>query len=79
MIPPLNRLSIRLKRKIEYSGKFCVPFLRIDERWVLTESFESKQLELNDLESYTWEGIKEEDLAIFLNKIKCFRSDDGIY
>lgn len=67
MLSTLHKLSIRLKREVEYSCKFYIPFLRINERWVLTESLDNRQLELNDLQSYTWEKIQEEDLLTFLD------------
>lgn len=59
----LKNLSKSLCRKIEYTDVFNIPYLRIDDRWVLTASFESEEeIELNDLTNYTWRKFDGEDL-----------------
>ncbi|WP_166670756.1 hypothetical protein [Olivibacter sp. XZL3] len=49
----LKDLSELLCKEIEYNNLFSIPYLRINARWVLTESFETADIELNDLTDYT--------------------------
>jgi len=58
----LQSISKSLNREIEYTLKFRVPYVRINARWILTESFDHKGLEINDLETYTWREFKEEEI-----------------
>lgn len=58
----LEQLSKSLKREILYTSKFRIPYLRINARWILTESFDKQELELNDLETYTWRVISGQDV-----------------
>ncbi|MDM8176703.1 hypothetical protein QT327_20540 [Olivibacter sp. 47] len=59
----LESLSISLCREIEYTDVFNIPYLRIDNRWIITASFESEEdIEINDLINYTWRKFDLNDL-----------------
>lgn len=59
----LNRLSALLNLEIRYANTFRIPYIMLAEKWVLTESFENESIELNDLETYTWHEISEEEIC----------------
>lgn len=58
----LDKLSTLLNLEIRYANTFRIPYIMLAEKWVLTESFENKHIELNDLETYTWHEVSEEEL-----------------
>ncbi|MGK9120168.1 MULTISPECIES: hypothetical protein [Sphingobacteriaceae] len=65
----LENLSKSLRKKIEYSNLFRIPYVRINARWVLTASLESEEdIELNDLSNYTWRKVDGDDLKMLVKK-----------
>lgn len=67
MTTNLTDLSISLKKEVLYSAKFNVPYLKLSDKFVVTESFNDKGLELNNLEDYTWYELSKEQIASLIN------------
>lgn len=59
----LENLSKLLNKTVYYGHANVVPYIQINERWVITQNSVTNLLELNDLETYTWQEIGKEDLT----------------
>lgn len=68
MITDLKNLSTVLKLAIKTDNLFQIPYVQVNEQFVITEHFVTKELEINDLSTYSWEPLNEGNLKeILLN------------
>jgi len=62
----LKNLSAVLKLAIKTDNLFQIPYVQVNEQFVITEHFVTKELEINDLLTYSWEPLNEGDLKEIL-------------
>lgn len=62
-LPTLSKL---LKIKIQYDNIGEVPYLRLNEKYIITEHYLTKEIEINDLESYEWQTLSNENITDYL-------------
>jgi len=58
----IYNLSKLLNKSVYYGHANQVPYIQVNEKWVITQDPLSKCFELNDLETYTWREISKEDI-----------------
>lgn len=62
----LVSLSKLLKIRITYDNVRVMPYLRINKRYIITEHFLTKELELNNLDTYEWHTLSAAELSDIL-------------
>lgn len=62
-LPTLGKL---LKIEIQYDNIGEVPYLRLNEKYIITEHYLTKEIEINDLESYEWQTLSNENITDYL-------------
>lgn len=59
----LLTLSKILKINIQHDNTGKVPYLKLNEKHIITEHHATKELEINDLESYEWQPLSSENIT----------------
>jgi hypothetical protein len=62
----LVSLSKLLKIRIAYDNVRTMPYLRINKKYIVTEHFFTKELELNNLDTYEWHKLSTAELSDIL-------------
>lgn len=63
----LNCLSNLLKIELKTDNIGEIPYLKLNEKYVITEHFLTKELELNNLENYEWHCLSFDEISNILN------------
>lgn len=62
----LNYLSNLLKIDLKTDNIGEVPYLKLNDKYVITENFLTKELELNNLENYEWHCLSFDEIRNIL-------------
>lgn len=62
----LLSLSKLLKIRIAYDNVRMLPYLKISKKYIITEHFITKELELNNLDTYEWHKLTPAELSDIL-------------
>lgn len=62
----LASLSKLLKIRVTYDNVRTMPYLRINKKYIVTEHFFTKELELNNLDTYEWHNLSAAELSDIL-------------
>lgn len=63
----LYNLSNLLKIDLKTDNIGEVPYLKLNDKYVITEHFLTKELELNNLEDYEWHYLSLDEITNILN------------
>lgn len=67
----LNSLSKLLKIEIKNDNIGEVPYLELNNKYILTEHYITGHLEINNLETYEWQELSNENIVdVMLHQLK---------
>jgi hypothetical protein len=62
----LLTLSKLLKMEIMRDKVIGAPYLKLNDKYIITEHFVTKELEINNLETYEWQTLSNENITDYL-------------
>lgn len=62
----LLTLSKMLKIDVRCDNIGEVPYLKLNDKYIITEQYLTKELEINNLETYEWQLLSNENITDYL-------------